>query len=250
MEYNANYKPPSQHIIVAPTMSHTTLEWSREGKRSIRTKAVFTPGDLILNPNGCFTKPQWDQPTRFTLVAIQPSAMVKICDEMEMSETDVPKRFHFQNRDLSKTIRELIACFETPPYPLLEAQALERTLLMQLAQECSPQFTGHHKLSSKRLSMVKDMLISRIQEPLTLEEMAKTSGYSASRFLLLFRNATGRAPHQYMIQMRVEKAQRLLAHTSLPLSQVASECGFADQSHLNRIFKRHTSFTPRQFRKL
>jgi transcriptional regulator GlxA family with amidase domain len=68
------------------------------------------------------------------------------------------------------------------------------------------------------------------------------------RYLIsLFRLATGTTPHQFQIAMRVELARDLLEQ-HLPLCEVAARAGFADQSHLNRHFRRHYGFTPGEFR--
>lgn len=246
-EYGTDYKPPQQHIIVAPTSHSAVLEWHREVS-SRTVQAAFTPGDLILNPSGCFTRPRWDRDTRFTLVAIEPASIIKICEELEVPEVDVPQRFHFQDGALTRTIQRLISCFESQPRPLLEAQALERTLVRQLVKECRPSGKSLHQLSRTRISVIHQLVQERLAESITLEEMATAAGYSPSRFLLLFRNATGFSPHQYVMRLRLEKARLLLRSTRLPLSQIATDCGFADQSHLLRFFKRHTGLTPLQFR--
>lgn len=246
-EYELRYQPPSQHIIVAPTSHGSSLEWHQEDSKR-PAKAIFTPDDLILNPSGCFTRPRWDRDTRFTLVAVEPTGVARVCEELEIPEISVPQRFHFQNGKLTRTIERLIACFESEPCPLLEAQALERTLVRQLVGECRAQREGLHQLSRARISVVKELVQERLAQPITLEEMAIAAGYSPSRFLLLFRNATGFSPHQYVMRERLGKARLLLSATRLHLSQIALDCGFADQSHFIRLFKRHTGLTPSQFR--
>lgn len=247
-EYTSNYKPPSQHVIVAPTLTQTSLAWNREGL-GIRTQKPFTAGDLILNPSGCFTRPQWDRDTRFTLVAIEPKSILHVCDELEIPTVEVPMRFHFKNGALDRTIQRLISCFEATPPPLLEAQTLELSLIHHLIGECQMQREGLHQLSRARLSMVNDFIEDRLSQTITLEEMAAVAGYSASRFLLLFRNTTGFSPHQYVMRWRLERAHSLLSRTHISLSEIAADCGFSDQSHFIRLFKRHTGQTPHKFRK-
>lgn len=247
-DYTATYKQPAQHVIVAPTSPLTSLAWNREGL-GIRTHSQFKAGDLILNPSGCFTRPQWDQDTRFTLVAIDPASLVSICDELEIPDVEVPMRFHFKNGALDRTIQRLIACFDTSAPALLEAQALELTLIRHVIGECRRLDNGSHQLSKSKLERVEDFIQARLLQPITLEDMASVAGYSPSRFLLLFRNATGSSPHQYIMRKRLERAHDLLLHTRLSIGEIASDCGFADQSHFIRLFKRRTGLTPQQFRR-
>ena len=245
-EYSANYKPPQQHIIVAPTSAQSSLEWLESGK-SIR-KARFTPGDLILNPEGSFTRPRWDRNTRFTLVAIEPQLIEKICTELEVPEVAPPRKFHFQNGRLMRSIHSLITCFEKETN-LMETQALKLTLIKQFIRECRPLNESHHQLCKTRLAIVRELVHDHLAQPLTLEQMAQSAGYSASRFLILFQNTTGLSPHQYLMQARLKKALADLSSSRTPIIQIATDCGFADQSHLTRMLKQCTGLTPWQFRK-
>lgn len=67
-------------------------------------------------------------------------------------------------------------------------------------------------------------------------------------FVRTFKQATGYAPHQYIVNRRVERARRLLAETELPVAQVALSVGFQNQSHFTKVFRRATGATPRTFR--
>ena len=54
----------------------------------------------------------------------------------------------------------------------------------------------------------------------------------------------GKTPHQFLTQQRVEKAQDLLAFSTLTISEIAAACGFADQSHFTRVFSRAVGIAP------
>ncbi|MDT4887607.1 HTH-type transcriptional activator RhaR [compost metagenome] len=57
------------------------------------------------------------------------------------------------------------------------------------------------------------------------------------------------SPHDWLLQMRVEKAKELMLRTSLNLSQIALDCGFADQSHFSRVFQKMTGLPPSRWRR-
>ena len=82
----------------------------------------------------------------------------------------------------------------------------------------------------------------------SLRELAQRVGASPFRVIRAFRAATGLTPHQYLIQVRVEKARQLLAGGAVP-SLAALKAGFADQSHLTHHFKRHLGITPATYRR-
>jgi AraC family transcriptional regulator len=68
-------------------------------------------------------------------------------------------------------------------------------------------------------------------------------------FARRFRVSTGTTPHEYVLQQRVARAQTLLIRTNYPLLDIALMCRFADQRHLNRVFKKHTGVPPGHYRK-
>ena len=82
------------------------------------------------------------------------------------------------------------------------------------------------------------------EELVSVEKLANEAGLNKRYFISLFKEATGLPPRQFQIAMRVERARQLILYTSSSLSEVALMAGFADQSHLNRQFKRSYGFTP------
>jgi AraC-like DNA-binding protein len=80
-------------------------------------------------------------------------------------------------------------------------------------------------------------------------DFAEVVGLSASHFKLLFREATGLPPHQYLIRRRVKRARNLLSAGELSISQIATETGFAHQSHLARHMHRVLG-SPRALREM
>ena len=79
-----------------------------------------------------------------------------------------------------------------------------------------------------------------------LTELANLSGTSRFHFLRSFAAATGLTPHAYQMQQRLHLARRLIA-TQTPLAEVAASAGFADQSHLTRLFRRNFGLTPKTY---
>jgi AraC family transcriptional regulator len=103
-------------------------------------------------------------------------------------------------------------------------------------------------LTHRQLTQLTDYLLAHLHTSLSLETLAQQVGLSAYHFAHLFRKTTGETPHQYVIRVRLETAQRLLTETDWPLSQVALSVGFQSQSHFAQIFKGRLGETPRQYR--
>jgi AraC-like DNA-binding protein len=83
--------------------------------------------------------------------------------------------------------------------------------------------------------------------PVSLIELAAAAGLSRFHLLRVFRLEVGLTPHVYLNHLRVLEAKRLLSRGH-PISEVALNCGFVDQSHLTRHFKQILGFTPGYYR--
>lgn len=85
---------------------------------------------------------------------------------------------------------------------------------------------------------------------LSLAELAAQAQLSRSHFKQAFRQLTGYAPHHYLLRVRLSHARKLLAqeNEAMPLSEIAAACGFFDQAHLSRHFRRFFGITPGAFR--
>ena len=84
---------------------------------------------------------------------------------------------------------------------------------------------------------------------LSLQVLARESGYSRVHFLRMFRAATGYTPHNYLLKLRVDRARELLASPTLSLTDIALECGFSSHSHLSRMFRQLLGATPSEYRR-
>ena len=78
---------------------------------------------------------------------------------------------------------------------------------------------------------------------------ALEEGMSYSSFRRLFKKHTGLAPNQYLLDIKLRRAQTLLTTTSLRVQRIAADCGFENQYYFSRFFKQRTGFSPLHYRK-
>ena len=81
----------------------------------------------------------------------------------------------------------------------------------------------------------------------SLQQLAQAAGLSPYQLIRAFRAATGMTPHAYQLNLSVNRARHRL-HAGAALADIACDLGFADQSHLQRVFKAHTATTPGRYR--
>lgn len=103
-------------------------------------------------------------------------------------------------------------------------------------------------LTPQQLSTVTDYMEANLDRSVSLSEIAAACGLSATHFARRFKLAVGVPPHQRLMQLRVERAKRMLQGAA-PIAEIAFACGFAHQEHLTGVFRRLAGMTPAAFRR-
>ena len=101
---------------------------------------------------------------------------------------------------------------------------------------------------SRRVQKVKEYINEHYAEPLRLSDMAEIVGMSPVAFSRFFRQRTGRTLSDYIVDIRLGFAARMLVDSSKNISEICYECGFNNLSNFNRTFKAKRHYTPRDFR--
>jgi AraC-like DNA-binding protein len=109
-------------------------------------------------------------------------------------------------------------------------------------------FSFHGVCHFSALRKAERFIWDNYTRKISLREIAEASGLSASYFSTIFREEMGENLSNYLNRLRVEKASSMLISTNLPISDIASACGFEDQSWFSKIFKNKTGFTPGKYR--
>ena len=103
-------------------------------------------------------------------------------------------------------------------------------------------------LAPWQVKRVTAYLTDNLKHDFSLIDVAAQIGLSPHHFSRAFKRATGRPPHRFLMERRVERARDMLSGTRLSLVEIALACGFAGQSHFTTAFKRHTGLTPGAWR--
>jgi two-component system response regulator YesN len=99
------------------------------------------------------------------------------------------------------------------------------------------------------VTRMKEFLSRRFATKVSAGETAAAAGLSVSRALHLFRRETGMSLSSYITRLRIDYACHLLKNTSRSMADIASECGFFDQSHFTKTFKAEEGIPPLRYRK-
>ena len=99
------------------------------------------------------------------------------------------------------------------------------------------------------LQSVKEYMEEHLHDKLSLDDLARKTPYSRAHFLRMFQAATGKTPHQYLTERRIEQAKRILQEEGTSLMDTAARCGFSSQSHMTRVFREQVGVPPGAFRR-
>ncbi|MEO6149201.1 MAG: helix-turn-helix transcriptional regulator [Mucilaginibacter sp.] len=102
----------------------------------------------------------------------------------------------------------------------------------------------------RRLNMAKEYLYSNYNKNISLEELAEHACLSVNHLLRTFKQAFNSTPHQFLTQLRLQRAQMLLKTTLYPITEVVSMVGFECPSSFIRLFRTHYKITPLKYRQI
>jgi AraC-like DNA-binding protein len=107
----------------------------------------------------------------------------------------------------------------------------------------------HRSASRSVFGRVLERIADDYPGPLTLADLAESVSQTPLQFLREFTRAVGMTPHAFITETRLQASRRMLAHSDIPTSMVAAECGFPHQSHMGSAFRHILGMTPSEYRR-
>jgi AraC family transcriptional regulator len=104
-------------------------------------------------------------------------------------------------------------------------------------------------LAQWQLRRVSEFIDANLNSDISIWQLARECGLSARYFARAFKKSAGLPPHQWLMKKRVDKAKELLQRVDWELTDIASTCGFVDQSHFTRVFSRLEGNSPGRWRR-
>ncbi|MBO9606019.1 MAG: helix-turn-helix domain-containing protein [Paenibacillaceae bacterium] len=124
-------------------------------------------------------------------------------------------------------------------------------LFVFLSRCCAASLSGDRavRADDSMLLHISEFIARHYAEPLTLAQVSRMCGLSASAFSAKFKQHTGRTFIEYRNGVRVQQAMRLIAETDRKMLAIAQEVGFDDLSFFNKLFKQTTGLSPGDYRR-
>jgi AraC family transcriptional regulator len=249
----------SQPVLL--TQQHDTLQH----------ESIVQQGNLVLVPAGQAT--YWrmqteDSPLSNLSILLQPEliAQTAVASDLDPDRIELVDCFSRSDHHLYQIAMMLFAELQSDGIMgALYVESLTQVLVIHLLRHYSslqPQLvesmlgTRHdanetiivdrHSLTRSRIQIAIDYIHAHLNGDLSMAQIAGSVNTSPTYFASIFKTAIGISLHQYVIKQRVERAQFLMTKTDLTITDIASQVGFANPSHLTYHCKRLTGMTPKQ----
>jgi AraC family transcriptional regulator len=240
-------------MIVSYKCGSTLMERRFEGRW---TRTECHPGDVSLLTRSQASHWHWTKQIDVTHVYLSDAVVSRVAaDVLERPVAAV--RLHDILRTHSPIVTEIVNAISREAAGngiggALYVDALSTQLVVNLLRNfAAVQFvdkSGRGELPPAICKRIVEYIEARIDQPLTLEELAEVAAMGVWTFGKRFRASFQITPHQYVVDRRIKKAQQMLAVGRLPVKAIASECGFADQAHLTRVMRARLGRTPASLR--
>jgi len=242
----------NKHILVMGSKRPSRFEI----RRGVNHRASYTrqPGALSLIPAGeC---PLIRAETEFSLVACAfDSGLVSALNsELEGPEGELRLQTNIEDSAARQLMTLLTANVnDDTRTEKLYAESLTQALAVRMLSlgnrsKFQSDNTGTYGLPRHVLRRVIERM-HHFDSDLSLQALADESGYSRVHFVRMFRAATGHSPHNYLLNLKVERVRELLKNPTKSLIDIALDCGFSSHSHMSRLFRKMVGATPSAYRR-
>jgi transcriptional regulator GlxA family with amidase domain len=238
--------PQAAPLIEAVRRHERLLPWLRSQYEAGATLAATCSGSFLLAETGVLdgkaaTTSWWLAAAfaeRYPKVKLDLAAMVTrsnrlVCSGAGMSHFDLALHLieHLAGRDLAR------ACAR---YAVLDDQRRSQAPFMIL---------DHTRSYDPLITRAELWMKKNLRRNLSVAEIAAQVTVSPRTLARRFKQCTGDSPKTYLQKLRVEAGKALLENTNLRMSEVLERIGYEDESTFRRVFKRHTSLSPRDYRR-
>ncbi|MEM1129308.1 MAG: AraC family transcriptional regulator [Pseudomonadota bacterium] len=217
---------------------------------------TFYKDEIIVTPAGMRSGWRWFATSDVIVVTLDPQRVERFA-QSELGMLLDPQQFRdlpqFSDPDLCTAgvmLRDALDANDISSAVMFEA--MSRVLLVKLLQRYGKRRPEEAALSARFTSAhfhrVLAVIRQRLDQTITVDELAREAGMSSSHFSRVFKETMGATPMQYVMAYRIEQAIKMMGDPTRPLGEIAVACGFSDQAHFNRSFKQVTGQTPRSFR--
>jgi AraC-like DNA-binding protein len=154
-----------------------------------------------------------------------------------------------QSRELKDLIRSMAGLVDKGPACCHQIVAARTMEVIALVRSLSMALRPADKHTAEKVRRAREYLNQHLKEDIDIEKLAANLGMCQSQLRTVFKEDTGVAPYQYLLNIRMNLARHWLTESNLPISQIADELGFSSVFYFSRLFKSKIGCPPSVYRK-
>lgn len=247
--------PPMQDYLVVVYRGGST-DMNRRASGPWRNADVG-PGVISLLTNAAAAHWHWSEQIEVNHIYLSPQKLDEVASdvfEREIKGVELRDILCAEDQVVGRVLHELLSEIAMGGVgQKLYAEALTTQLCVHVLRNYAGELTAAARvgrgLSTTEAERIRDYIEDNLTINITLKDIAAVANRSVYYLVRQFNETFGCPPHVYLIKRRLEKARDLIQSDKMPLKLIASSCGFADQSHMTRLFRRSFSTTPGQMRR-
>ncbi|MBE9003574.1 helix-turn-helix transcriptional regulator [Fortiea sp. LEGE XX443] len=245
---------PQQHII-SMSLTHRLTKAERVLDGRFQYENIFN-GDIAIIPANTHHISRWASDAEFILLSLEPAFFNRITlESIDLKDVEIKPHFAAPEPLIQQISLALKSELESDGLSSkIYIESLTTTLCIHLLKHHSVtsnkvlELSNDKGLSPRKLRQALGYIHENLAKDLTLAEIAAVVGMSMYHFSRLFKQSTGSAPHQYVMNCRIAKAKKLLTGTEKTIEQVSEQVGFQSQSHFTNVFRKFMGITPKAYR--
>jgi AraC family transcriptional regulator len=212
---------------------------------------TLTRGDLSLIPAGWRTTCWTERAADFLQIELGRELVSRAAGDAD-GDVDLPNLFSFDDpvcRELSLSMVAEAQAHGAAARMYVESAAvvLAQRLMALKGRPAAP--TPRPGLPPAVLRRAKEFLHDQMDRNPGVTELSTVVGMNVDHFSRMFKRSTGLAPHQYLGNIRLDRAKRLLMEGRAPIIEIAYEIGYANPSQFSAFFRKRTGLSPTEFRR-
>lgn len=256
------YRSGGSDVELPPLRDYVVVAY-RRGRTSMRRRidgawvcAELGPGDVSLLTRAAASHWVWPGDIEVVHIYLGQETLADTCREMyerDVAEVALHDEIKADDPAIHRTamlIAQEAAQGAAGSRMMIDALSCQLSVLI-LRRHADVRFAEcgvTARLTCAQERAVRDYVDAHLREAISLDALAGVTGLSRYHFARRFRRSTGTTPHQFVLQRRVDRARALLERTDTPLHDIACLCGFADQSHMTREFRKRVGASPGRYR--
>jgi AraC family transcriptional regulator len=229
--------------------SDYNLEQTRYGKTFVHT---FQPGQAQILPTATFGFWRTRQSVELLHLQFPDGFLKRVSEELDSKlhqPLEITDQFLIEDAKVAHIAYALFAELRDrgingPMFSETLATALATHLIRNYSTGAIYGPPAPPRITREELQQAVEYIHDHLTEHVSKTTLAQLVNLSSSHFDALFKEHIGLAPHQYVLQQRIERAKMLLLRSNMSIAEVAAEAGFYDQSHLTRHMRRLLNVTP------